>query len=108
MVPVPENSVLLGAVSGGLMAVIGAIVDAGCDPGRTPSTGVKFAELGGDTAYVRCLAEMLRAVVDDADDPGAGGHRRIPVSVDDAPQVVGGDAGAALQRQLGHGGGGAG
>ena len=28
MVPVPENSVLLGAVSGGLMAVIRAMVDA--------------------------------------------------------------------------------
>jgi hypothetical protein len=28
MVPVPENSVVLGAVSGGLMAVITAIVDA--------------------------------------------------------------------------------
>jgi hypothetical protein len=43
---------------------------------------------------------MLRAVVDDADDPGAGGHRRIPVSVDDALQVFGGDAGDEVQRQV--------
>ena len=43
---------------------------------------------------------MLGAVVDDADDAGAGGHRRIPVAVDDALQVLGGDAGDELQRQL--------
>ena len=41
---------------------------------------------------------MLGAVVDDADQSRAGGHRRIPVPVDDARQVLGGDTGDELAR----------
>src|ERR1700751_5350399 len=39
------------------------------------------------SAQIGGLSEVLRAVVDDADQPGAGGDRRIPASVDDALQV---------------------
>src|SRR5271156_336770 len=59
--------------------------------------------LGQDALQVGGLTEMLGAVVDDADQSRAGGHRRIPVPVDDARQVLGGDARDEVQRHLVHG-----
>src|ERR1700761_7283760 len=49
------------------------------------------------------LPEMLGAVVDDAHDSRTGRHRRIPILVHDAAQLVGGHAGDILQAQLVHG-----
>ncbi len=51
----------------------------------------------------RPLAEVLRTVVDDADQPGAGCHRWIPVGIHDAGQLVARHAGDVLEAELVHG-----
>ena len=56
----------------------------------------------GDAPHVRRLAEVLGAVVDDADQPRARGDRRMPPRVDDAAEFVGRHRRDVLQRHLVH------
>src|ERR1700739_4484279 len=62
---------------------------------RTPANLLNPPQVGG-------LAEVLGAVVDDAHQPRAGRHRRVPVGVHDPGQLVGGHAGDVLEGQLVH------
>src|SRR6516162_8113316 len=55
-----------------------------------------------DAPQVGGLAEVLGAVVDDAHQPRAGRHGRVPVGVDDPGQLVGGHAGDVFEAQLVH------
>src|SRR6516225_1543950 len=55
-----------------------------------------------DSPQVGGLAEVLGAVVDDAHQPRAGRHGRVPVGVHDPGQLVGGHAGDVFEAQLVH------
>src|ERR1700758_5798607 len=63
---------------------------------RTPSN------LLCDAPQVGGLPGVLGAVVDDAHQSRAGGHRRVPVGVHDAAQLVGRHAGDVLEGELVH------
>src|SRR6516162_10550943 len=55
-----------------------------------------------DSPQVGGLAEVLGTVVDDAHQPRAGRHGRVPVGVHDPGQLLGGHAGDVLKGQLVH------
>src|SRR4029077_18317259 len=75
-------------------------------PPRLAATGELLCRRGfppwsaDDAPYIGGLTQMLGAVVDDADQPRAGGDRRIPPRVDDAAELVRGQRRNVLQRHL--------
>src|SRR4029077_20655090 len=77
-------------------------------PPRLAATGELLCRRGfppwsaDDAPYIGGLTQMLGAVVDDADQPRAGGDRRIPPRVDDAAELVRRHRRDVLERPLVH------